>query len=70
MVMVDVDGGCLIADSQPKVDGWSECWRPPDTSVCIQQINRMNFHKGDKDQPGIIIITVIYYFQSTIMQKQ
>jgi len=56
MVMVDVDGSILLADSQSKwlglVGGLAAIWR----SVCIHQVNHINYGSGyDYDVSNINI---------------
>jgi len=68
MAMVDVDGSShLSADSQPKSVGLICGLAATRRSVCIHQMNRVNFHNGFGRDDSIIIIMYTVMFISILV---
>ena len=63
MVMVDVDGSShLSADSQPKSVGLVWGLAATRRSVCIHQMNRVNYRSDHGHEDSTINIVVDYYY--------
>jgi len=65
MVDVDVDGSSHLywQTHSPSRLAWFEGWQPPQSSVCIHQVNQVNSCNGFGDDDSnigtcIIIITI------------